>query len=433
MNPTQHHNRPELEAHQLDCLRRLLTQLVPANRFYASKIQSAGLGPDLPSLEEFSTKMPFTTKQQLVEDQQAHPPYGSNLTYSLDRYTRFNQTSATTGTPLRWLDTPDGWSWMLENWQRVFAAAGVAAGDRVYFAFSFGPFLGFWTAFEAAERMGCLCLPGGGLSSAQRLRAMIDNEIQVLCCTPTYAIRLAEVAYEEGISLDAAQVKTIIVAGEPGANIPKVRSLLETSWGGAKIFDHHGMTEVGPVSFEAPTRPGTLQIIESSYLVEVLDTNTHQPVALGETGELILTTLGRGGSPLLRYRTGDMVRPIHLPRDDGEGYDLGLDGGILGRTDDMLIVRGVNIFPSAIEDVICSVEGVAEFRVEVRTEQPMTEMSILIEPAPACENNEALVAKLKKDLKAAFPLRIDIKTVPCGSLPRFEMKAKRWVKVSSAT
>ena len=429
MNPVNPLNRQQLEAHQLTILQKLLGQLVPANRFYAKKIQSAGIGSDIASLSEFTQKMPFTVKQELVQDQKDHPLYGSNLTYPLDHYTRFNQTSATTGSPLRWLDTPESWAWMLDNWKQVFLAAGVETGDRVYFAFSFGPFLGFWTAFEAAEHMGCLCLPGGGLSSAQRLRAIIDNDVSVLCCTPTYAIRLAEVAFEEGISLEAAKVKTIIVAGEPGANIPKVRSLLETSWGGAKIFDHHGMTEVGPVSFECPTRPGTLQIIESSYLAEVLDTETGQPVEPGGTGELILTTLGRSASPLLRYRTGDMVKPIHLPHANGDGYDLGLDGGILGRTDDMIIVRGVNIFPSAIEEIICSSEGVAEYRVEVRSGQPMTEMSILVEPAPACENVQALADKIKKDLKNAFPLRIEVKAVPCGSLPRFEMKAKRWVRV----
>ena len=164
--------------------------------------------------------MPFTTKSELVADQSAHPPFGTNLTSPLARYTRFHQTSGTTGHPLRWLDTPESWSALVDNWVQIYAAAGVCAGDRVYYAFSFGPFVGFWLAFDAGQRIGALCIPGGGLSSAGRLRAIIENQATVLCCTPTYALRLAEAAREEGINLAESKVRVIIVAGEPGGSVP---------------------------------------------------------------------------------------------------------------------------------------------------------------------------------------------------------------------
>lgn len=306
-------DRSAIVSQQLAQLRRLLAALIPANRFYSEKLSGAGLEADVRSLDEFSQKVPFTTKQEIVEDQRRYPPYGSDLTFPLERYTRLHATSGTTGAPLRWLDTPESWNWMVENWTEVYRAAGVTAADRLLFAFSFGPFLGFWLAFEAAQGIGCMCLPAGGLSSAARLRMILDNSVSVLCCTPTYAARLAEVAAEEKIDLRQSCVNTIIVAGEPGGSVPATRTRLSQLWNNARIFDHHGMTEVGPVTYECPQRPCVLHVLESAYYAEVIDPATAQPGAAGETGELILTTLGRTGSPLLRYRTGDLVKLTHPP------------------------------------------------------------------------------------------------------------------------
>jgi phenylacetate-CoA ligase len=345
MTGGKHPNHPEIAAGQLAQLRSLVAELFPANSFYSKKLAAAGATFDIASLEDFSARFPFTTKQELVYDQRRHPPFGTNLTYPLADYTRYHQTSGTSGAPLRWLDTPESWDWMVESWVKVFNAAGVERSDRVYFAFSFGPFIGFWLAFEAAARLGCLCLPGGGLSSAARLRGIIDNQATILCCTPTYAARLAEVAAAEKIDLAAAKVKTIIVAGEPGGSIPATRNRLAELWHGARVFDHHGMTEVGPVTYECPQAPCVLHIIESAYFAEVIDPRTQKPVVPGQTGELVLTTLGRTGSPLLRYRTGDLVKCGVRSAECGTTacacgrFDLALEGGILGRTDDMVVVR----------------------------------------------------------------------------------------------
>src|SRR5215470_135699 len=414
---------------QLEQLRSLVTELFPANKFYSNKLNAAGITFDIASLEDFSARFPFTTKPELVQDQLAHPPFGTNLTYPLERYTRFHQTSGTTGAPIRWLDTPESWEVMVENWAEILRAAGAKPGDRVYFAFSFGPFIGFWLAFESATRIGCLCVPGGGLSSAARLRAILDNGIDIVCCTPTYAMRLGEVALEEKIDLKSGRVRVLIVAGEPGGSIPTVRTRLEQLWPGAKVFDHHGMTEVGPVTYECPKQPAVLHVLESVFYAEVVEPTTGRAVDPGSIGELVLTTLGRVGSPLLRYRTGDLVKwqigekPCACGR-----YEMSLQGGILGRTDDMVVVRGVNVYPSAVDEIVRGHNDVVEYQVELSVDRAMPEISLQIEPSPRCRDVAGLVRELERSFETALALRVPITTVPSGTLPRYEMKSRRWIK-----
>jgi len=414
---------------QVDQLRALLGELLPGNRFYAAKFNAAGVHKKVSSLADYFDRFPFTTKEELVQDQLACPPYGSNLTYSLERYTRCHQTSGTAGTPLRWLDTPESWNWMLTNWEQIFRAGGVIRSDRLFFAFSFGPFIGFWLAFEAAQRMGCLCLPGGGLSSPARLRFILDHGATVLCCTPTYAIRLGEVAAKENIDLTASAVKTIIVAGEMGGSIPATRAAIEALWPGARVFDHHGMTEVGPVSFECPAQPGLLHVLENAYLAEVITPTTGRAVEAGQSGELVLTTLGRTGSPLLRYRTGDIVKTALDTVCVCGRSELVLEGGILARTDDMITVRGVNIYPSAVEEIIRASGDVIEYQAHVSSAEALAELQIQIEPSAECTDPDARARKLEEAFLTAFSLRIPVTIAAPGTLPRFELKSKRWLKL----
>lgn len=399
---------------QLERLRALLAAILPGNRFYAPRLANAGMDATIGSLAEFSAQMPFTRKDDLVADQAQHPPYGSNLTFPLERYTRFCQTSGTTARPLVILDTPESWEWMLDNWAQIYRAAGVQSGERIYFAFSFGPFLGFWTAYEAAARCGFLGIPGGGLSSAARLRAMIEHRAQVLCCTPTYALHLVEVAVREGIDLGTSAVRKIIVAGEPGGSVPAIRERLSAAWRGAEVLDHYGMTEVGPVALQREGRPDVLHIIEDSYLAEIVNPETGAAVPDGEIGELVLTTLGRSACPLLRYRTGDLVKRAPEP-----GFALA--GGIIGRADDMVVVRGVNLYPSALDAAVRSVPAVTEYRVSVQKRGALAEIALDVECA-----DEAALPQLERALTSAFALRIPVRRVP--ELPRFELKARRWVR-----
>jgi phenylacetate-CoA ligase len=416
--------RPAIAAQQLAQLRRLLAAILPGNSFYRQKLFS--LDARLSSLDDFR-RFPFTTKAELSADQRAFPPYGTNLTYPVSACTRFHQTSGTTSAPLRWLDTPESWQSMVGSWKKVYRAAGVRAGDRVYFAFSFGPFIGFWLAFDAAQQLGFLCLPGGGLSSAGRLKAIIDNSAGVLCCTPSYAVRLAEVAAAEKVDLRASSVRTIIVAGEPGGSIPATRRRLEQLWPAARVFDHHGMTETGPVSHQCPAQAGVLHVIESAYLPEVVDAGG-KPVAPGEIGELVVTTLDRLASPLLRYRTGDLVRAsASAPPCLCGAHDLALPGGILGRADDMLIVRGVNIYPSAVEDVVRGFAEIVEYQVTMDQTNGLPELSLRIELTADCPDTKTIVHRIQTSLHTAFNLRVPVTLAPAGTLPRFEMKASRWL------
>lgn len=398
----------------LEPLRDVLTQVFAANAFYQEKLAQAGCF-DLPnSIEEFTRTVPFTTKADLVEDQALFPPYGTNHSFPIESYTRCHQTSGTSGKPLRWLDTPKSWSAMVEDWAEVFRQAGVHPGDRIVFAFSFGPFLGFWLAFEAAQSLGCLCIPAGGMSSALRARVLIENQCTVICCTPTYALHLAEVARQEGLPPNASKVRLLVVAGEPGGSMPATRQRLSEAWNGARIFDHHGMTEVGPVTFEAPDAPGSLVVLERSFFAEFLQPDSSEPVPPGEIGELVLTTLRRAASPLIRYRTGDLVRHSRV------AGQLRLVGGILGRADDMVIVRGVNVYPSALEEIIRSSPKIGEYRVTFDSRPALPQLSVEIESTP--DHAQALEDQFKERLS----LRIPVQAVPVGSLPRFELKAKRW-------
>jgi phenylacetate-CoA ligase len=427
-SPSPPTDRAALEASQLDRLQRLIRQIGERNRFYAPKLAAARLDAELGNLSDFTSRMPFTTKGELIRDQRQRPPYGTNLTYPLEHYVRYCQTSGSTGTPLRWLDTADGWEWMMESWMRVFRAAGMRAEDRVFFPFSFGPYLGFWNAFDAAVRLGCLAIPGGGMTSKARLRVLVDNAVTTVCCTPTYAIRLGEVAAGAGVDLSGS-VRRVVVAGEPGGSVLAVRRRIAGLWGGARVWDHHGMTEVGPVSYPNPRFPTVLHVIESAYLAEVVDPRSLAPAAPGQIGELVLTTLGRWGSPLLRYRTGDLVRLSERPAAELGTAELALQGGILARNDDMVTVRGVNLYPSSVDQVVRSFAGVAEYRVELKSGPAMAELTVQVEPAVDCRDPAALAADLEEAFRTTFQLRVPVTVAKRGTLPRFELKAQRWVRV----
>src|SRR5262245_63593929 len=348
-------------------LAQLLATTYGRSLFYTRKLDSAGLGSRLGTLRfpEDLAALPLTTKADLVADQEATPPWGAVLTEPLDRYTRYNQTSSTTGRPLRWLDTNESWQWMLECWKAVYRAAYVDRADRIFFAFSFGPFLGFWTAFDAACQVGAHAVPAGGMSSQQRLALIDATEPTVVCCTPTYALRLAEVAAGRSGArpLSESRVRAVIVAGEPGGCIPATRERIEKSWG-ARVIDQYGLTEVGPVSFECWAHPMAIHINENEFIGEVVDPASLEPVPDGQPGELLLTNLGRTSSPVIRYRTGDVVSARTDVCACGRTFTR-LEGGIISRTDDMVNIRGVNVYPVAIEAIIRRFDEIVEFRSTV--------------------------------------------------------------------
>ncbi len=420
--------RADIDRLQNERLAALIDAVIPANPFWTARFESAGLGSGDVRTREDLQKLPLTEKADLVADQEQHGPWGTNLTYPPTGYSRMHQTSGTTtGLPMRWLDTPESWNWLLECWGQIYRMVGLRADDRLAFPFSFGPFIGFWAGFEGAGRLGNLCLAGGGMSSQGRLKLIQDNSATVVLCTPTYALRLAEVAEQENVDLAGSSVRALVVAGEPGASIPATRERIESAWG-ARLFDHWGMTEIGALAVECVENPAGLHVLETECICEILDPQTHEPVAPGEVGELIITNLGRVGSPLLRYRTGDLVRADQRPCACGREL-LRLDGGILGRADDMVTIRGNNVFPSTIESVLRRFPEIAEFRIVVATRRSMPHLQIKIEPVPeAADTTDRLVARVQQTMKERLNFTAEVLPVPPDSLPRFELKGRRFFR-----
>jgi phenylacetate-CoA ligase len=418
-------DREALDALQGQRLAELLAKLQGRNLFYTRKLEAAGVRPEALRFPRDLALLPFTTKAELVADQAANPPWGTALGEPLSHYTRYCQTSSTTGQPLRWIDTNESWQWLLECWKAVYRAARVGTGDRIFFPFSFGPFLGFWAAFDAGSQLGAHCVPGGGMSSLLRLSLIESLGATVVCSTPTYALHLAEVAASEGIRLRESAVRVVIVAGEPGGSIPATRRRIEQEWG-ARVIDHHGLTEVGPLSFECWEAPGFLHVNEGRFLCEVLDPESLRPVPDGTRGELVVTSLGRSACPVLRYRTNDVVVRRSEPCACGRSW-VRLEGGILGRDDDMVGVRGVNVFPGAIEAVVRAFPEVVEFRSTISRSHEMRSLSVEIEPAPGHGDDAALAALVSRRLREALGLSVPVRVVEPMGLPRFEMKARRFV------
>lgn len=404
-------------------LAALLREVLPANAFYQRKLAGIRFDPASDSL----TCLPYTTRAELQQDQREHPPFGTVLTYPAARYVRLHQTSGSMGTPLRWLDTAESWEWCKRCWRMVYQGAGLTSDDRLIFPFSFGPFIGFWLAFEAAQDMNCFVLAGGGLSTSARLHLIQDHQITVVCCTPTYALRMAEVAENEGVELRRSPVRLLIVAGEPGGNIPITRRRIEEAWG-ARVIDHTGMTETSAWGFECAEAPGGVHVIESEFIAEVIDPVSTIPVADGETGELVLTNLGRIGSPLIRYRTGDQVTMTRGPCICGRWFAR-LVGGVQGRVDDMLIIRGNNVFPSAIEAILREFQEVEEFRMVVTQHAAMSDLRVEVEARRGVAATE-LPQRIETAIRDRLHFKPTVVLVGAGSLPRFEMKAKRVLRES---
>ena len=415
--------RKALEALQIEKLCSMLEQIYGRNRFYTDKLDAAGIHPDSIQTLDDLRRLPLTEKSELVQAQSDALPFGSNTTFEESAYSRFHQTSGTTGTPLRVLDTPESWDWWGRCWGHVLAGAGLTENDRMFVPFSFGPFIGFWAAVEGAQKINALMIPGGGRDSLQRLHLMKELGATAMCCTPTYALRLAEVAQESSFDLSEIPLRTLIHAGEPGANVPATKVRIESVWN-AKCYDHAGASEIGAHSFECEIQPNGTHVTESEFIVEVLNPETLEPVPAGEQGELIITNLGRIGYPVIRYRSGDLVVLNQQKCTCGRSFAR-FEGGVIGRADDMVVVRGINVFPSAVENLVRQCESVEEFRITVTTDREMGNLAIELELSKNA-NPESARKTVDQTIQNGLSLRPEITLVPSGSLPRFEMKAKRF-------
>lgn len=418
---------PEIPQAHLDPERLRKIQETKLGRVLASARSIPFWRPSLAGIDahgspfESLNRLPFVSKGELVADQKARPPFGGLFASHRGPPSRYHQTSGTSGQSLRWLDDPASWEWMLSCWRIGFELAGVDRSDRLFFPFSFGPFLGFWTAFEAASRAGILSIPGGGLSSEARLRMANDLEATVLLGTPSYLLHLGERARE--IQVRLPKVRMLIVAGEPGGSIPGTRRRLEEAWS-ARVIDHCGMTETGPTSMECRANPHGLHIFETEFIAEIIDPISGQPA---DRGELVLTNLGREYGPLIRYRTGDLVEKDLEPCLCGSPF-LRLKGGILGRRDDMVFIRGNNFHPSALLPVLFDLPDLAEYRATIHSGEALSSLRLEVEPVPGARA-ESLVDQVEKLIREKFLFRAEVEAVPAGFLPRADLKARRHILI----
>ena len=376
-------------------------------------------------------ELPMLTREQWMDSQFAHPPYGELPTIGGDGAIRVHTTSGTTGKgPLRALDSRKDWAWIAEMWSYGIWGCGVRPTDTAYIAFGYGCFIGFWGLHYAMEKIGVLNVPGGAQPTESRVRQIIDFGATVVASTPTYALRLAQEAQTLGIDLRGSAVQRVILSGEPAGSIPQTKALIEEQWG-AKAFDTAGMTEIGTIMvFECEHQPGGTHIIEDHVLEEVIDPDTLEPVAYGESGERVVTSFGRGSTPLIRYRTGDLVCKVPASTCAcGRGFDI-YEGGILGRVDDMKIIRGTNVYPRAIEAIVREYEVVDEFQTVITREGVRDEITLRVELKADADDErwDGLAETLHTRLAQAHEgLNFRIERAGTGELPRFELKAKRTI------
>jgi phenylacetate-CoA ligase len=429
-NPkTETLGRQQLDALQLAKLRRQVAWAQQRSPWFRRELADFDVA-SLRSLDDLR-RLPMLTREDWMNSQFEHPPYGEIPAIGGEGAIRIHTTSGTTGKgPLRALDSRKDWAWIAEMWAYGIWGCGIRPRDTAYIAFGYGSFIGFWGLHYSMEKVGVLNVPGGAQPTESRVRQIVDFGATVVASTPTYALRLAQEADLLGIDLPGSAVTRLILSGEPAGSIPQTKALIEEQWG-AKAYDTAGMTEIGTIMvFECAHQPGGTHIIEDHVIEEVIDPMSHEPVGYGERGERVVTSFGRGAIPLLRYRTGDLVCKVPAATCDcGRGFDI-YEGGILGRVDDMKIIRGTNVYPRAIEAIVREFPEVDEFQTVITREGVRDEITLRVELKPDWDADrwDALHEDLHKRLAHAHEgLNFRVERAGEGELPRFELKAKRTV------
>ncbi|HLU38672.1 MAG TPA: AMP-binding protein [Planctomycetota bacterium] len=422
--------RSDLQRLQLMKLQRTVERAHATSPFHRRLFDRAKVRPDdIRTLDDLR-RLPFMTREDWLACQAEKPLFGDLITRPATDAIRYHLTSGTSGRqPLRVLDSRKDWAWIGEAWCYGFWAFGVRPVDTVFFAFSYGSFIGFWGAHYCCEKIGCLVLPSGNMTTENRVKQLVEMGATTVCATPTYALRMAQEAQRLGIDLQRqSKVDKVIVSGEPAGSIPATKKLIEDMWG-AKCGDTAGMTEIGTIMvFECSHQPGGVHILEDHFIEEVLDPESGEPVGYGERGERVVTSFGRGFIPLIRYRTKDLVVKVpHTRCSCGRTFDI-YEGGILGRVDDMKLVRGTNVYPRAVEAIVREHVEVDEFQIILTREEGIRdEITVKVELKAGTETRwEEIQRQLGKDLADAHEgLRFNVALASPGELPRFELKAKR--------
>ncbi|MBN1385163.1 MAG: phenylacetate--CoA ligase family protein [Elusimicrobia bacterium] len=405
---------------RLKRLNKLIKIVLKQNKFYIEKYKKLNLAKILPiNSPEKLQKLPFTNKEEFVTDQEKHPPYGTNLTFSLDNYVHYHQTSGSLQKPLVWLNTDNAWNRIIGDWKSFFKEAGLTKRDIMFVASSYGPFIGFRSAHAAAEDTGCLVIPGTLQNSLQRIKNILKLKATVLASTPSYALKLANIARDNNLDIRNSDVRIIIQTGEVGAGVVSTKKKIEEVWG-AKCFDIYGLTESGGmVGYECRMRDG-FHFNEGQFIIEIIDPETGKPSS--EEGEVVITNVNSIDNPVIRYRTGDMVRLQKKPCKCGIKYKKTLRG-ILRRKDDVITIRGVNIPLYDIENLLRSFNEIKEYEIKIYKKQELEELEFNI----SIEKNykEDIKEKLKHSIKEAFNIRVNINLKGDDYFPSEKLKVKR--------
>ena len=417
--------REKLDQLHLRRLQRLIKHAYEKIPMYQELYDKANVKPeDIKTLDDFRVKIPSIDKPDVVKSQTDNPPFGGSIVKGSEEYLTFYfQTSGTTGTPLKeigyyrdMLST----GWVFKWW-----AHGIRPVDSFYFAFPFGTFMAFWCAYYDAVALGAQVVTSGGLTTEQRVRQIQELKPTVLVATPTYAMRIAEVARDMGIDASETSIKFVTSAGEPGYVLPTIREATEKAWG-AKALDLYGLSDLwGSTSWHCPSHPDRLHLTESIAYPMVLDEDGGM-VPEGGKGEWVLTNYATV-MPLIKYRTHDIVEWHKESCDCGRTWTW-LRDGVLGRTDQMVTIKGTNVYPTAIQTIIGETAGLSEnLEIYIVTGPGGDAVNVKVEPAPdvPAEKHDDLKSTLANEFRYKIGVAIKVEIVPPKSLPRYEVKAKR--------
>lgn len=421
--------REKLRALQLRKFKRIVEWAYHNSPFYRRHYKEAGLEPgDIRRFEDIR-KVPRIEKGMLRDVQKNEPfPYGDMLAVPREKIVIFRQTSGTTGAPVYQADTWQDWEWWAESWCYILYAQGYRDADRVFIPFGYNIFVAFWAMHYAAEKLGCETVPGGILDTEARILKMKELRCTAFGATPTYVLGLPERARRMNIDpVKDLYIRKITVAGEPGGSVPSTKRRMEEAWG-AKVYDHIGATEIGAWSYECMEQPGGLHVNECLFLVEIEDVETGEPITeAGKRGKLVITALDRVGKPCIRFDSKDISLWSDRECGCGRTYRM-IEGGIVGRADDITKVKGVLLAPTAIEEAVRGIPELGdEYEVVVTKDGDLDKIALKVEIRPGKEGGqEAILARLKDQLRVKTNLGYQISVHPFGALPRYEVKAKRF-------
>jgi phenylacetate-CoA ligase len=424
------------EAFVLARLRAIVRWAWDRSPFYREKWDAAGVHPDHLRRIEDLERFPVVTKAELRREQAAHPPFGRYLCIDRSEVARIHGTSGTTGKPTIFLVGRDDWRRIANAHARIMWGMGLRPDDTIFIASFFSLYVGSWGALAGGERLGAACFPFGAGLPGQTLSAvrwLRETRPTAFYGTPSYALHLAEGAAAEGVDPREFGFRIMFFSGEPGAGIPATRRQIEAAFGAACV-DSGSMAEMTPwmSNAECEFRRG-MHLWQDLVYCQVCDPQAFRPVPFGAEGTPVYTHLERTSQPMIRLVSGDLTRWVDDPCECGRTYPR-LPHGIYGRLDDMCIVRGANVYPSAIEDVLRELDGVGrEFQLVITRERAMDELVVRVEYSPECGRRAALAPgvldalreRITTRLRAVLGIRPLVRLEPPGTLPRTEFKARR--------